>query len=62
MTGNLLVLIGTWLMSDAIISLALYLNAPGYNGSARQTWRRDHYIRVIRFLCAVVIIVVGFGL
>lgn len=60
MTGKLLVLIGTWLLSDAILSLALYWNAPSYEGSPRQTWRRDHYIRVIRFGCAIVIIVVGF--
>ncbi len=62
MTGKLLVLIGTWLMSDAIISLALYMHAPGYNGSLKQTWKRDHVIRVVRFVCAVAIIAVGFGL
>lgn len=62
MTGKLLVLIGTWLLSDAIISLALYWNAPSYEGSPRQTWRRDHWVRGVRAVCAITIIAVGFGL
>ena len=49
---------GTWLFSDAIYSLALYLNADSYNGK-KQSWKRDHLIRVIRGLLALVIIWIG---
>ncbi len=56
--GKLLIALGTWLLSDSIYSLSLYLSAPGYNGQ-RQTWMRDHYIRVIRAACAVTIIAIG---
>lgn len=50
--------IGTWIFSDAALSLALYLNAPSYRGK-KQTWRKDHYIRVIRAICGIILIVMG---
>ena len=54
-----LVIMGTWLVTDCIYSISLYLNAPSYEGSIKQTWRRDHYIRVIRGLIGISIIVTG---
>jgi hypothetical protein len=56
--GKLLVGIGVWLLSDGIVSWFLYLRAPGYNGQ-KQTFWRDHWIRLVRIICAAGIIAVG---
>ena len=61
MEGKILVALGTWLLSDSIYSLALYLNAEGFGGK-RQTWKRDHWVRAVRAVCGVAIIVIGFML
>jgi len=53
-----LLIIGTWLLSDGIYSWILYHNAEAYNGK-KQTFWRDHWIRLIRIVCAIVIIVMG---
>ena len=55
-------LIGMWIVSDAILSWTLYLNAPSYEGSKKQTFRKDHFIRLIRLVCGVVIIIWGWML
>ncbi|MBA7680588.1 hypothetical protein ES703_88909 [subsurface metagenome] len=31
---------GMWCLTDAIFSISIYLNKPGYNGQV-QTWRRS---------------------
>jgi hypothetical protein len=59
--GFFLGCIGTWLLSDAVISIALYLNAASYNGK-KQSWGRDHLIRVVRGILALIIILIGYGL
>jgi hypothetical protein len=53
--------IGVWLLSDAIYSLLLYLTAENYNGK-RQSWARDHSIRIVRAILAVAIVAIGWGL
>ena len=60
--GYLLALIGMWLLSDAIYSFVLYVNAPSYDGKTRQTFKKDHFIRLIRGILAVIIIVIGWRL
>jgi len=57
--GTALIIIGTWLLSDGIYSIHLYINAPSYEGSLRQTFKRDHWIRLIRIFMAVFIIIAG---
>ena len=52
-------LLGLWVFSDGILSWTLYLNAPSYEGSKRQTFLRDHWIRLIRILCGIALIVMG---
>ena len=47
MMGYLIGLIGMWVLSDGILSWTLYLNAPSYEGSKKQTFLRDHWIRVV---------------
>ncbi len=58
--GFCLGLIGCWLLCDAIYSLSLYLGAKGYNGK-KQTWRRDHWVRVVRGLLGITLIVSGYN-
>jgi len=55
---KLLVGIGVWLLSDGIYSWVLYYHADSYNGK-HQTFWKDHWVRLVRIICAVVIIVCG---
>ena len=57
--SNLLVGIGVWLLSDAVYSITLYLNAPSYDGKPKQTFRQDHWVRVLRAILAITIIWTG---
>jgi len=52
-------LLGVWILSDAIYSTMLYLTAPGVDGKTKQTWKRDHWVRVVRGVMAVALIVWG---
>lgn len=58
--GYLLGLLGMWVISDGILSWTLYLNAPSYEGSVKQTFWRDHWIRLTRIICGVIIIYFGY--
>jgi threonine/homoserine/homoserine lactone efflux protein len=60
--GFWMTVIAMWLFSDAIYSITLYLNAPSYDGSARQTWRRDHWVRIVRGIASLVLLYFGFRL
>jgi len=62
MIGYMIGLIGMWLFSDAIFSYTLYINAPSYEGSPKQSWKRDHWIRAIRAGLSIVLMVFGFWL
>ncbi len=57
-----LVIIGTWIFSDGILSWTLYLNAPSYEGSKKQTFLRDHWIRLVRVLCGIALMIMGYML
>ena len=50
---------GSWLFGDAIFSITLYLNAPSYEGSKKQTWGRDHWVRVVRGIIGVLMMLAG---
>jgi hypothetical protein len=52
-------LIGMWVVSDGILSWTLYLNAPSYEGSHKQTFWRDHWVRAVRILCGITLIIIG---
>jgi len=58
--GFLLAIIGTWVATDGIYSWTLYLNAPSYEGSPRQTFWKDHYIRLIRIILGISTIILGY--
>ncbi len=51
-------LIGCWIFSDGAYSIALYLGAPSFRGD-KQSWSKDHAIRVIRCILGIVLIVIG---
>ena len=59
MTGYILGLLGMWIFSDAIYSYVLYVNAPTYNSSSRQTWKKDHWVRAVRAAMAIAIMIIG---
>lgn len=51
-----LIFAGTWLLSNGIISIELYKNSQSWRGT-RQTWAKDHSIRIIRILIALCLLV-----
>ena len=56
---KLLVGIGVWLLSDSIYSYSLYLDKIGTDGKRIQNWKRDHWLRAVRAILAITIIVCG---
>ena len=57
--GYIVGLIGLWVISDGILSWTLYLNAPSYEGSTKQTFWRDHWVRLVRIICGIALIALG---
>ena len=55
-------LIGMWIASDGAYSIALYTNAPSFREGEKQSWRKDHAIRIIRILSGVALMWMGFML
>ncbi len=51
-------IIGCTVLWDGILSITLYLNAPDYMGS-KQTWRKDHWVRLVRIVCGTALIVIA---
>ncbi len=53
---------GCTIIWDGIMSITLYINAPDYQGS-KQTWRKDHWVRLVRIAVgAVLIIIAGYAI
>ena len=59
MLGYITGLLGMWILSDGILSWTLYLNAPSYENSPKQTFKRDHWVRLVRIVCGTAFIVIG---
>ena len=53
-------IIGCWIVSDGILSWTLYLNATSYENSRRQTFRKDHWVRLVRIIFGGILIWWGF--
>jgi hypothetical protein len=53
-----LVGVGVWLISDAIYSYVLYASSQSWRGD-RQTWCKDHWVRLVRLGLAISIVVAG---
>jgi len=60
MTGYIIGLIGMWVMSDGLYSIALYLGAPSFREGELQSWRKDHAIRLIRVIIGIFLMVAGY--
>lgn len=59
MIGYLVGLIGMWVVSDGILSWTLYLNAPSYENNRKQTFLRDHWVRLVRILVGIALMILG---
>ncbi len=59
MLGYIVGLVGMWVFSDGVLSWTLYLNAPSYEGSKRQTFLHDHWVRAVRIICGIGLMVLG---
>jgi len=57
--GYMLGLIGVWVGSDGAYSIALYINAPSFREGEKQSWGKDHAIRIIRIICGIALIFFG---
>lgn len=55
---KLLLILATWLLSDGIYSWILYHHAPDYKGTTQTFWK-DHWLRLVRILIGVGIMVIG---
>lgn len=60
MIGYFVGLVGMWVMSDGILSWTLYANAPSYEGSKKQSFWRDHWVRFVRILCGMALVYMGY--
>lgn len=56
----MLSVIGTWIVSDGVLSIMLYLKSMDNTGKRMQSWRYDHIIRLVRIICGIVIIAIAF--
>ena len=57
--GYIIGLIGMWIFSDAIFSWTVYLHAPSYEGSPKQTFWRDHWVRLARMIASLILMWIG---
>jgi len=57
--GYVLGLLGCWIFSDAIYSITLYMNAPSYENNRKQTWKADHWVRVVRAVASLAIMIIA---
>lgn len=57
--GYFIGLIGMWIFSDGILSWTLYANAKSYGDVERQTFKRDHWVRLVRIICGMALVVLG---
>lgn len=54
-------LIGVWIFSDAVYSYVLYAHSQSWRGD-RQSWVKDHWVRAVRALLGIALIVMGWFL
>ena len=59
MLGYLIGLGGMWIMSDGIYSWSLYKNASTYGSNCKQTFWRDHWVRLARILWGIFFMIAG---
>lgn len=60
MINYILGIIGIWITQDGIYSWTLYANAPSYEGSKKQTFLRDHWVRLVRIILGISIVILAY--
>ena len=55
----ILVWAGTVLFMDGLFSVMLYLGKPSWRGGKAQTLKKDHWVRIVRMILALVVIGIG---
>ena len=60
MIGYIIGLIGMWVVSDGILSWTLYAHAISYENNRKQTFCKDHWVRLVRIICGVVLMWLGY--
>lgn len=58
--GYLIGLGAMWIFSDGVYSIALYLNTPSFRHGEKQSWKKDHTIRMVRCLISMGFIYLGY--
>lgn len=48
-----------WLFTDGLFSWILYLRQPTWDGQKRQTFWGDHWVRLVRILVGIFLMVAG---
>jgi len=51
-------LIGVWILADSIYSYCLYAHSQSWRGD-RQNFKKDNWVRLVRLICGVTLIVIG---
>ncbi len=59
MISNLLIVMGTWIFSDGLYSLFVYIRVDKFDD---QSWLFDHSFRILRCLIGIAIITIGWRL
>ena len=59
MIGYAVGLMGMWIVSDGILSWTLYANAQSYENGRKQTFWGDHWVRLVRILLGIALMILG---
>ena len=51
--------VGVWVLSDGVYSWSLYTNASTYGSNVKQTFLRDHWVRLVRIICGIGLVIMG---
>ena len=58
LTGYIVGIIGVVIFDDALLSYMLYRGGKSYRGDL-QTWGKDHWVRAVRAVCGIALVVIG---
>ena len=53
---------GSWIIGDGIFSWTLYHNAVSYENNRKQSFLKDHWVRLVRIIIGVLMTVGGWYL
>ncbi|KKN16927.1 hypothetical protein LCGC14_0970850 [marine sediment metagenome] len=57
--GYIIGLIGVINFMDGLYSLLLYLGKPSWRGAKAQDFRHDHWVRIVRMMLGLLVILLG---